>query len=186
MRRKVNWRCLVSPGKRALKGDRILFDSDLTAEILEHGEFGERVCDFQSERPLTEWLEVIGKRLCRRIFTERQAANDKARYQTVFAKERGSVAAPTAGLHFTPEILEACRSAGAKHRLSDAARWIGHVCAIAGRKRLGYRAPRRILRNNGARCRDDARSKAESLCGNDERSHGRNGDAARRIASDEW
>lgn len=107
------WRCLVRPGKRALKGDRILFDSDLTAEILEHGEFGERVLRFSSERPLTEWLEVIGTTPLPPYIHRTPGSDDKARYQTVFAKERGSVAAPTAGLHFTPEILEACRSAGA-------------------------------------------------------------------------
>jgi len=111
------WRCLVRPGKRVLVGDSILLPQGLRAEILSYGAFGERTVRFHSadvERPVSELLYEIGEMPLPPYIERPPNAMDSERYQTVFAKHRGSVAAPTAGLHFTPEILEQCRAAGAK------------------------------------------------------------------------
>jgi len=110
----TDWQCLVRPGKRTRKGDHILFRPDLTAQVLEHGEFGERTIRFSSEKPIAALLEEIGETPLPPYIRPTQNNTDKTRYQTVFAQHRGSVAAPTAGLHFTPQILEACRQAGAE------------------------------------------------------------------------
>ena len=110
---ETEWRCLVRPGKRTLTGDRILFNSELSAEVLEHGDFGERTIRFSATRPVPELLEELGETPLPPYIHRVAGAADKDRYQTVFAAERGSVAAPTAGLHFTSEALDACRRAGA-------------------------------------------------------------------------
>ncbi len=110
----TDWQCLVRPGKRTRKGDHILFRPDLTAQVLELGEFGERTIRFSSEKPIAALLEEIGETPLPPYIRPTQNNTDKTRYQTVFAQHRGSVAAPTAGLHFTPQILEACRQAGAE------------------------------------------------------------------------
>jgi S-adenosylmethionine:tRNA ribosyltransferase-isomerase len=110
------WRCLVKPGKRVRRGDVILFARDLRAEVEAHGEYGERTMRFHSTpaRPVAEALLEIGEMPLPPYIVRKPDANDRERYQTVFAKESGSAAAPTAGLHFTPEILQECRAAGAK------------------------------------------------------------------------
>ena len=129
---ETEWRCLVKPGKRTLKGDRILFNSELSAEILEHGEYGERTLRFSAAREVAELLEELGETPLPPYIHRTAGAGDRTRYQTVFAKRRGSVAAPTAGLHFTSEMLEACRNAGAE---------IAYVTLHVG---LGTFAPLRV------------------------------------------
>jgi S-adenosylmethionine:tRNA ribosyltransferase-isomerase len=113
---KSLWRCLVRPGKRVLVGDSILFPLSLRAEVLSHGEFGERTVRFHSftTQTVAEILEEIGEMPLPPYIERRPNEVDSERYQTVFAKASGSAAAPTAGLHFTPEILEQCRAAGAQ------------------------------------------------------------------------
>jgi S-adenosylmethionine:tRNA ribosyltransferase-isomerase len=110
------WRCLVRPGKRVLVGDAILFPGGLRAEVLTYGEFGERTMRFHSftTEPVAELLQEIGEMPLPPYIERHPNDLDSERYQTVFAKHSGAVAAPTAGLHFTPEILEQCRAAGAK------------------------------------------------------------------------
>jgi S-adenosylmethionine:tRNA ribosyltransferase-isomerase len=108
------WKCLVKPAKRARAGDRILFGGEFSAEVLEEGEFGERTVRLIAAGPIDELLEQYGE-MPLPPYIERQAGTaDRDRYQTVFAAHTGSAAAPTAGLHFTPAMLEQCREAGAK------------------------------------------------------------------------
>jgi S-adenosylmethionine:tRNA ribosyltransferase-isomerase len=94
-------------------GERITISDNLTAEILGRGEFGERAVRLHPEGDLFEVLDRVGHVPLPPYIHRPDAPSDRERYQTVFARERGSVAAPTAGLHFTPEILEAARAAGA-------------------------------------------------------------------------
>ena len=110
------WRCLVKPGKRVRLGDTILLPQDLRGEVIEHGEFGERTVRFQSAsaKAVADVLLEIGEMPLPPYIERKPNSKDQERYQTVFARERGSVAAPTAGLHFTPQILDECRAAGAK------------------------------------------------------------------------
>ncbi len=108
------WHALVRPGKRVQVGDRILFDEDFHAEIVGHGEFGERTVRLHAAKPIVELIDTLGQIPLPPYIHRAPDASDRERYQTVFAEKRGSVAAPTAGLHFTPEILETCRAAGAE------------------------------------------------------------------------
>jgi S-adenosylmethionine:tRNA ribosyltransferase-isomerase len=110
------WTALVRPGRKLGLGERIRFANGLEGEITGRGEFGERTIRFDGpheDTDLLEQFEKIGHVPLPPYIKRGDQAADRERYQTVFARERGSVAAPTAGLHFTPEILEACRARGA-------------------------------------------------------------------------
>ncbi len=107
------WRALVRPGRKLGVGERIRFPGGLEAEITSVAEFGERTLRFKGDSDLLEEFEKIGHVPLPPYIKRPDRAADRDRYQTVFARERGSVAAPTAGLHFTPEILESCRARGA-------------------------------------------------------------------------
>jgi len=108
-----DWEALVRPGRKLPVGERIHFGDDLEAHIVARGEFGERTLRFPGAGDLYAEFEKIGHVPLPPYIKRGDQAADRERYQTVFARERGSVAAPTAGLHFTPEILEACRARGA-------------------------------------------------------------------------
>ena len=111
---ETEWNALVRPGKRVRKGDVILFGNDLQAEVLSHGEYGERTIRLRSEKSISEVLEQQGETPLPPYIHRQVDPKDRERYQTVFAQKRGSVAAPTAGLHFTPEVLDRCQEAGAE------------------------------------------------------------------------
>src|SRR6185436_13771720 len=110
----LTWEALVRPGKKMRSGERIMIADDLTAEILGRGEFGERTVRLHPQGDLNAILDRVGHVPLPPYIRRPATAEDRERYQTVFAQERGSVAAPTAGLHFTPGILDACRAAGAE------------------------------------------------------------------------
>jgi len=128
---ETTWQSLVKPGKRAQVGDRILFSDDFSAEIMQHDEFGERTIRLHAQKPIKELIDALGEIPLPPYIHRTPDAADRERYQTVFAEKRGSVAAPTAGLHFTPAILHASRAAGAD---------IAHVTLHVG---LGTFAPLR-------------------------------------------
>jgi S-adenosylmethionine:tRNA ribosyltransferase-isomerase len=119
------WTALVRPGRKLGVGERIRFTDGLEGEITGRGEFGERTIRFESDGDLLgdppgdplghllDEFEKIGHVPLPPYIKRGDQAADRERYQTVFARERGSVAAPTAGLHFTTEILDACRARGA-------------------------------------------------------------------------
>src|SRR5580658_9565404 len=109
----LTWQALVRPGRKMRSGERIIISDELSAEILGRGEFGERTVRLHPRGELFEVLDRVGHVPLPPYIRRPDTAADRDRYQTVFARERGSVAAPTAGLHFTPEIIEACRAAGA-------------------------------------------------------------------------
>jgi S-adenosylmethionine:tRNA ribosyltransferase-isomerase len=111
------WECLVRPGRKIGAGKRLFFgDSDeLEAHVVARGEFGERRIRFQ---PLPDGvdffaiLDHIGHVPLPPYIEREDSLSDRERYQTVYAQQRGSVAAPTAGLHFTSEILDGIRKRG--------------------------------------------------------------------------
>jgi S-adenosylmethionine:tRNA ribosyltransferase-isomerase len=107
------WEALVRPGRKMRTGERVLFSAGLEAEIVSCGEFGERTIRFLTDADVYQVLDEIGHVPLPPYIKRPDMPADRDRYQTVFARERGSVAAPTAGLHFTPEILGRCRAAGA-------------------------------------------------------------------------
>jgi S-adenosylmethionine:tRNA ribosyltransferase-isomerase len=100
------WKALVRPGRKVLIGEHLEFgDGDLRAEVIAHGEFGERTLRFETVPDFFGTVERLGHMPLPPYIHREDRAGDRERYQTVYARERGSVAAPTAGLHFTPEIL---------------------------------------------------------------------------------
>ncbi|HXZ41287.1 MAG TPA: tRNA preQ1(34) S-adenosylmethionine ribosyltransferase-isomerase QueA [Terriglobales bacterium] len=108
------WECLVHPGRKIGVGERLLFgDKDeLQAEVISRGTFGERRIRFQPVSDFFGWVERLGHVPLPPYIDRPDRPADRDRYQTVYARERGSVAAPTAGLHFTPETLERLRQRG--------------------------------------------------------------------------
>ena len=136
------WNALVRPGRKVQVGERLFFAEHedapplLEAEVVERGEFGERTLRFMPPGSLPEnffaALDAIGHMPLPPYIHRDDAASDRERYQTVFAAERGSAAAPTAGLHFTPAVLEAIRARGVE---------IAHVTLHVG---LGTFQPVRV------------------------------------------
>jgi S-adenosylmethionine:tRNA ribosyltransferase-isomerase len=108
-----DWEALVRPGRKMRAGERVRFGDGLEAEIVAQAEFGERVVRFAGNADLFGEFEKIGHVPLPPYIKRTDESADRERYQTVFARELGSVAAPTAGLHFTGEILDACRTRGA-------------------------------------------------------------------------
>ena len=110
------WRALVRPGRKLLTGERLYFPQEgeplLEAAVIEHGEHGERILRFTPVEDFYGRLERAGHMPLPPYIHRQDADADRERYQTVYARERGSAAAPTAGLHFTPEILERIRGRG--------------------------------------------------------------------------
>jgi S-adenosylmethionine:tRNA ribosyltransferase-isomerase len=109
----LEWRALVRPGRKMRTGEMIRFDNGAWAEIIGRGERGERTIRFHAVQDVYAMLDRIGHMPLPPYIRREDAAADRERYQTVFARERGSVAAPTAGLHFTGEILDRSTEAGA-------------------------------------------------------------------------
>ena len=107
------WTALVHPGRKMRMRERVSFEG-VEAEVIGRGEYGERLLRFHYDGDLYEWLQRIGHVPLPPYIKRADTVEDRDRYQTVFAHETGSVAAPTAGLHFTGEILDACRKAGAE------------------------------------------------------------------------
>ena len=107
------WETLVKPGKKARPGVRISFgDGLLTGEVEEVVEDGNRIIRFEYEGIFEELLDQLGQMPLPPYITHQ--LKDKNRYQTVYARHNGSAAAPTAGLHFTPELLDEIRRKGVK------------------------------------------------------------------------
>jgi S-adenosylmethionine:tRNA ribosyltransferase-isomerase len=133
------WRVLVKPGRKVGVGDHLVFpgprgEVELEAQVIERSEFGERLLEFTPLRDLFAVIERIGHIPLPPYIRRGDVAGDRERYQTVYSRERGSVAAPTAGLHFTPQILEALAARGVE---------IAHVTLHVG---LGTFAPLRVKR----------------------------------------
>jgi S-adenosylmethionine:tRNA ribosyltransferase-isomerase len=111
----VTWEALVRPGRKLQTGERVLFgEGELEGEVLSRGEFGLRTMRFVSrdEHSTDEHFERLGHVPLPPYIERGDDQSDRERYQTVFAKRPGAIAAPTAGLHFSPEILEQIRARG--------------------------------------------------------------------------
>ncbi len=104
------WETLVKPGKKALRGTMIRFSDELSCEVTGHTDFGGRLVTFHYQGIFEEILERLGETPLPPYIHEK--LEDRERYQTVYSRESGSAAAPTAGLHFTPELLEKLKKAG--------------------------------------------------------------------------
>jgi S-adenosylmethionine:tRNA ribosyltransferase-isomerase len=149
------WRALVKPAKKVGAGERLVFPGDsgsveLEAKALERGEFGERLLEFARVDDFFAVLDRIGHIPLPPYIRRSDVAFDRERYQTVFARERGSVAAPTAGLHFTPQILDALAARGVE---------IARITLHVG---LGTFAPLRVDRLDQVRLHSERYSISET------------------------
>ncbi len=106
------WETMVKPGKRLKPGDWVGFSPDFRAEILDYGPDGTRLAKFHYQGIFMERLEELGNMPLPPYIQRESQQEDKARYQTVYCREDGSVAAPTAGLHFTEELLKCAQEKG--------------------------------------------------------------------------
>lgn len=108
----TDWEALVKPGKKMRVGAKIIFSDELSCEIMDNTDFGGRIVRFNFEGIFEEILDRLGETPLPPYITE--PLEDKERYQTVYSRENGSAAAPTAGLHFTPELMDKIKSIGAE------------------------------------------------------------------------
>jgi S-adenosylmethionine:tRNA ribosyltransferase-isomerase len=151
------WEALVHPGKKMRVGERVLFADGLEAEVVARREFGERTLRFAADAhsgDIYEAFEKIGHVPLPPYIKRRDEAADRERYQTVFARERGSAAAPTAGLHFTAEVLDACRARGADVAFATLHVGLGTFQPIHGDRIEGHQLHREhyhITADNAAR-----------------------------------
>lgn len=109
------WECLARPGRRLRKGKEIIIADDLSADVLEKTEDGRVIVRLRGDSLVDDLVDRYGKTPLPPYIKRDEAASDpdRERYQTVFAAKRGAIAAPTAGLHFTPEVLDEIRARGA-------------------------------------------------------------------------
>jgi S-adenosylmethionine:tRNA ribosyltransferase-isomerase len=109
-----DWECLVRPGRKIGVGEHLFFGDrdELQAEVLARAEFGERRIRFQPVADFFAALDRVGHIPLPPYISRPDSARDRERYQTVYADPRGSAAAPTAGLHFTPKILDRIQQRG--------------------------------------------------------------------------
>lgn len=108
------WECLVRPGRKIGIGEKLFFGEDggLRAEVVQQGTFGERRVRFEPVSDFSQLLDQLGHVPLPPYITRDDRISDRERYQTVYSREPGSVAAPTAGLHFTPEVIQELRRRG--------------------------------------------------------------------------
>jgi S-adenosylmethionine:tRNA ribosyltransferase-isomerase len=109
---KNQWEVLVRPGKKLQVGDFVFFGDKGSCEILESQEGGVRVVSFSLKTSFEEFLEEFGQIPLPPYMERKPSPEDSHRYQTVYASQLGSVAAPTAGLHFTKPLLESLKEKG--------------------------------------------------------------------------
>ena len=129
-----DWWVMLRPGKRARIGTQIIFydpggkPADVRAAVIETNDEGHRRLQFSGTPDIRRELDRLGEvPLPPYIQRHSQQLNDKERYQTVFANPDGSVAAPTAGLHFTPELLDQIRAHGRANLFPHASRRPRHI-----------------------------------------------------------
>ena len=108
------WTALVRPGAKLKPGRRVVVGPELEVEVVDSTPSGERIVRLETPLPLDEALERYGHVPLPPYVQRPDTAEDRERYQTVYARERGSVAAPTAGLHFTPELLSRLEGRGVR------------------------------------------------------------------------
>jgi S-adenosylmethionine:tRNA ribosyltransferase-isomerase len=108
------WEALARPAKRLKSGKKIIFSDELLAEVLARTDDGKVFIRFEADGNFDELLDELGKTPLPPYIkrNEEKIDTDRERYQTVFASERGAIAAPTAGLHFTPEIISKIKALG--------------------------------------------------------------------------
>lgn len=106
------WRTLLASSKRVRAGLELEFDGDMNARVISLDGNGTVIVEFSGAPPFREWLEEVGQTPLPPYIRREVEPEDRQRYQTVYAEEEGSMAAPTAGMHFTPELMRQIRDRG--------------------------------------------------------------------------
>jgi S-adenosylmethionine:tRNA ribosyltransferase-isomerase len=106
------WEALVRPGRKLAVGEKIQFPEGLEGTVVERGDYGLRLIEFNARQDFLEIVDRIGHTPLPPYIKRSDETSDRERYQTVYARQAGSAAAPTAGLHFTPDILAALERRG--------------------------------------------------------------------------
>jgi S-adenosylmethionine:tRNA ribosyltransferase-isomerase len=106
------WETLVRPGRKLGVGEQIQFPEGLEGTVIERGDYGLRLIEFNANQEFLEVVDRIGHTPLPPYIKRSDETGDRERYQTIYAREAGSAAAPTAGLHFTPDILAAIERRG--------------------------------------------------------------------------
>lgn len=106
------WEVLVKPGRKMRVGERVRFGSRLECEVVDRGDLGSRKVKFSYQGSFDDLVDALGHTPLPPYIDRPDEARDKTEYQTIFARKRGAVAAPTAGLHFTPAVLRKLRERG--------------------------------------------------------------------------
>ena len=163
------WECLVRPGKKLREGAKLSFgDGALTAEVTAVLEGGNRLIRFTYEGIFLELLERLGKMPLPPYIKEE--LQDAERYQTVYSREVGSAAAPTAGLHFSKDLLDSIEKMG-KNLLCDAPRGVGNLSPSKSGGDYGPCYAQRVLchfcGDSGNHQPNQAGWRTGDLCGND-------------------
>ncbi|HEU0005390.1 MAG TPA: tRNA preQ1(34) S-adenosylmethionine ribosyltransferase-isomerase QueA [Terriglobia bacterium] len=103
------WEVLVKPGRKMRVGERVRFGSRLECEVVDRGDLGSRTVKFSYQGNFDDLVDLLGHVPLPPYIDRPDETRDKTEYQTIFARKRGAVAAPTAGLHFTPAVLRRLR-----------------------------------------------------------------------------
>lgn len=181
------WEALVRPGRKIRVGERIVFadDGDLEAVVESRGDYGMRVLRFASKRDFYETITRLGHIPLPPYIKRADEPADRQRYQTVYAKQGMAAAAPTAGLHFTPEVLASVRARGVEiaeitldvglgtfepvrterledHKIHKETYEILDVAASAIERARSARRPILAIGTTAVRALEDAAAKAES------------------------
>jgi S-adenosylmethionine:tRNA ribosyltransferase-isomerase len=106
------WEVLVKPGRKMRVGEHVRFSSRLECEVVDRGDLGSRKVKFSYQGNFDDLVDTLGHVPLPPYIARPDQARDKTEYQTIFARKRGAVAAPTAGLHFTPAVLRSLRERG--------------------------------------------------------------------------
>lgn len=106
------YQCLVKPGRKLKVGSEILFAENLKGKVIDYASEGSRIIEFETTQDFDDLINKVGNMPLPPYIQRESIEKDKTTYQTVFAKNKGSVAAPTAGLHFTDEIFQQLKNKG--------------------------------------------------------------------------
>ncbi len=146
----AEWEALVRPGRKIRVGERIRFgEGELVAEVVGRGEYGLRQIRLSADGDVNEAIERLGHVPLPPYISRDDETADRERYQTIFANHPGAVAAPTAGLHFSPAILEKLRQRDSEIAASHTGRRARHIPANPRRRNRPAQDSHRTLRDSG-------------------------------------
>lgn len=160
----ARWEVLVKPGKKCKPGTHLTVNDELSLDVVSVTDSGERIVDFACDGVFEEVLDRAGSMPLPPYIHEK--LKDKNRYQTVYAKTDGSAAAPTAGLHFTPALLQEIKDMGVGDCRNSSPRGAGHLPPRKGGRHNRPQDAQRVLRGREGGGRDNQPRQARGQASN--------------------